>query len=216
MRQIVFFATTALLLLPRLSLAQDTPRLGIVMGYPAEVAVLWNVSSRVAVRPEINWTRSRSETTLTTSSFTFNGTTIIPTTVTTTSTSDSWQIGVGVSGLFYLSKSETLRTYVSPRYVYSRSTGTSDLGVGSVVGPITTEPVTTVITNHAASGSLGAQYEIGKRFGVFGELGVSYLHSGDRSSSQPSSVLSVVPSLKSWTIGLRSGVGVILFFGQRP
>src|SRR5262249_26303209 len=119
MRRTVFLAIAALFALPNLLAAQAEPRFGTVMGYPAQVAVLWNVSSRVAVRPEINWTKTSSETTSSTSSFTFNGPIAVPTTITVTSTSDSWQVGVGASGLFYLSKGEALRTYVSPRYVYS-------------------------------------------------------------------------------------------------
>jgi len=215
MRRIVFFAIATLFVLPRLSSAQDEPRFGIVMGYPAAVGLLWNVSSRVAVRPEINWTQSSSETTTTTSSFTFNGTLLVPTTITATSKSDGWQVGVGVSGLLYLSKGDALRTYVSPRFIYSRTTSTVDLGVRSTLVPVATGPVTTVVANYGASGSLGAQYALAKRFGLFGELGLSYSHSGDRSSTPtPLDTLFPPPSLKSWTLGLRSGAGVILFFGK--
>ena len=35
MQRIVFFAIAVLFTMPRLSSAQDTPRFGIVMGYPA-------------------------------------------------------------------------------------------------------------------------------------------------------------------------------------
>ena len=33
--------------------------------------------------------------------------------------------------------------------------------------------MTTVVANYGASGSLGAQYALAKRFGLFGELGLS-------------------------------------------
>jgi hypothetical protein len=212
MRRIVFFAIVTLFALSRYASAQDTPRFGVVMGYPGQVGVLWNVSSRFAVRPEINWSQSHSETTTTTSSFTFTGTLVVPTTIETTSTSDGWQVGVGVSGLLYLSKGDALRTYVSPRYVYSRTSATIDLGIRSLPIPVASGPVTTVIANHGASGSFGAQYQLGKRFGVFGELGLSYTHTGNR-STQPVSPLGGGDA-SGWTLGLRSGAGVILFFGK--
>jgi hypothetical protein len=215
MRHIAFFAIVALFAVPRLLAAQDQPRFGIVMGYPAELGVLWHVASRVAVRPEINWTKSSSETTTTVTTLTFNGPVAVPTTITSTGTSDTWQLGVGVSGLFYLSKGDALRTYISPRYLYSRSNQTIDVGVRSTIVPVATGPVTTVVGNHTASGALGAQYALGKRFGLFGELGLSYTHTGDRSSTpSPIDALISSPSVKSSTLALRSGAGVILFFGK--
>jgi hypothetical protein len=69
-----------------------------------------------------------------------------------------------------------------------------------------------VTSNYAAAGSFGAQYVLGKRFGLFGELGLNYSHSGDRT---PSSISSFFQSdQKSWSLALRSGVGVILYFGS--
>src|SRR5436190_13037188 len=101
MHRIVFFAIAAMIALPRFASAQDTPRFGIVMGYPAQAGVLWNVSSRFAVRPEINWTRSASETTTTTYPIVFTDPTIVPIGFTSTSKVDGWQVGVGISGLLY-------------------------------------------------------------------------------------------------------------------
>ena len=47
---------------------------------------------------------------------------------------------------------------------------------------------------------------------LFGELGLNYSHSGNRS---PSSISSISQSdQKSWSLGVRSGVGVILYFGS--
>src|SRR5262249_41500321 len=92
MRRTAFFVVIALFM-PRLSPAQDTPRFGIVMGYPAEVGILWNVSSRVAVRPEINWSKSHVETTST------DTPTVIFLPAARTSTGDSWQVGCGYQRL---------------------------------------------------------------------------------------------------------------------
>jgi hypothetical protein len=213
MRHTVIMATTALLLLPRTSTAQDTPRFGLVMGYPANVAVLIKVSDAVSVRPEINWSRSvfESSTTITVIPF-VPGVTPIPVSTTTTSTSDGWQVGVGLSGLLYLSKGDALRTYVSPRVSYSRSSSTIDVGIVAALSPVDTRPTTTVTSNYGASGSFGAQYAIGKRFGLFGELGLTYGHSGGRSPSPISSFSQ--SDQNSWSLGLRSGVGVILYLGS--
>ena len=35
--------------------AQDTPRVGLTMGYPATVGVIWNVADRFALRPEMTF-----------------------------------------------------------------------------------------------------------------------------------------------------------------
>src|SRR3954453_14114212 len=114
MRCAVLIVTT-LLLLPRAAAAQDTPRFGIVMGYPAQAGVLWRVVDRVAIRPEGNWTRSTVESTAT--SAIFHGTRGTQRGVTTTS--DSNAIGTGVTSLIYVSKRDALRTYVAPRVTYS-------------------------------------------------------------------------------------------------
>jgi len=208
MQRIVFFAV--LLALPRLSTAQDTPRFGIVMGYPAEVGVLWNVSSRVAVRPEIDWSKAHTETTSTTQIPTFTGTTVITTPISSTSTGDGWHAGIGVSALFYLSKGDALRTYVSPRFGYDRLSTTTDLGVPSALSPVATQPTTFTATGYSVSGSLGAQYALGKRFGVFGELGLSYTHTRD--TTVPPLFIDSTSTARS--VGLRSGVGIVLFFGE--
>jgi len=216
MRHIAFFAIAALFAVPRPLAAQDEPRFGIVMGFPAQVGVLWNVASRLAVRPEINWSKSATESTTTSAPIVVNGTVIVPGSSTTTR-SDNWQIGVGVSALVYLSKGDALRTYVSPRFVYSRTSDTYDLGLPDVGLPPTLVPrgpVTTVITSYAASGSFGAQYALAKRFGLFGELGLNYSHTGNRNSTPPLTPLSFDTNASNWTIGLRSGVGGIVFFGK--
>src|SRR5437899_11357351 len=135
MRRIALLAVFALLVLPDASAAQDLPRFGLAMGYPAQVALLWNVSDRLAIRPEINWFRSSLQSTTTTTLPPYFGAIPIPP-MTTTSTSRGWQVGVGVSGLLYLSKGDALRTYVSPRFAYSRTSSTTDLGIYYPIAPI--------------------------------------------------------------------------------
>ncbi|HZR23016.1 MAG TPA: hypothetical protein VFA59_05460, partial [Vicinamibacterales bacterium] len=53
----------------RVGRAQQEPKIGLVMGYPAQVGVLWNASDRIALRPEFGFTHdSNDSTSLTTQS----------------------------------------------------------------------------------------------------------------------------------------------------
>ena len=90
--------------------AQDTPRLGITMGYPAAVGVIWNVADRFALRPEMTFSGTTSDSSL--------GDTLG---IGTGSSNDGFQIGAGLSGLIYVSRWDELRIYVSPRFSYSRT-----------------------------------------------------------------------------------------------
>ena len=96
--------------------AQDEPRVGVVMGYPASIGIVWHVTSKLALRPEISVSSSTNELTAT-STISVGGSTV---TNSTTTSNDNWQLLTGVSALFYLTKHENLRTYVSPRWAYTR------------------------------------------------------------------------------------------------
>jgi hypothetical protein len=174
------------------------------MGYPTEVGVVWTIADRVAIRPEVNWTRSTTESTGT--STIFNGTGVTTTFVTTTS--ETTATGAGVSALLYLAKGEALRAYVAPRFAYSRATASSDRDLPiQIPVPLLTGSTTSTYT---VSGSIGAQYSIARRFGVFGEVGLAY----GRSTLSASPALSAAGEPTNRTVGIRSGVGVILFFGS--
>jgi len=190
------------LLLPGVAAAQDTPRFGLVMGYPAQVGVLWTVADRLAIRPEVNWTRTTTESVATSTVFT--GTGVTTTSVTTTSKNNA--VGTGVSALLYLRTRDALRTYVTPRFTYARTTSSSDLS--PALPNVAPAPIETTTSAYTIAGSLGAQYSVAKHFGIFGEVGVQYGHN----SISPSSSL-LRTDAKQTSIGLRSGAGVILFFG---
>src|SRR5262245_31016959 len=125
MRHFVFAAIAACLL-PRAAAAQDTPKLGLVMGYPAQVGILWNLSEKVAIRPEVNWTHSTSESPVTSTTF---GPTGVTTTTQSLTTTESNAFGVGVSALLHVWKQDALRVYVSPRFAYARQSSSIDLGL---------------------------------------------------------------------------------------
>jgi hypothetical protein len=173
------------------------------MGYPAAIGVVWQVTDGVALRPEIGVTKSTSEFIGSSITFSSGG---VPVTTTTTTTTDSWQVSAGLSGLFYLSKHDALRTYLSPRWAYTRLSSSPSS---------TNSAATSVVTGtsgHAnvVSGSFGAQYAISDRFSAFGEVGLAYT----RNVSTPlvnSSFLTVGGST-STNLSTRSGAGVILYF----
>lgn len=184
---------------PALVCAQDTHTVGVTMGYPASFGVLWHTSKKVAIRPEISFAGSSTEST-----------TSLPSSQTTvpsiSSEGDGWSIGTGVSALFYLRTYEHLRTYFSPRFTYSyTSVSTSSnvpTGTGaSVSGKQTSKGAT-------GTGSFGAQYMLGERFSVFGEIGFGFGHSS-LSSSSSSTTSSTTGSSNSW--GTRAGVGVVFY-----
>jgi hypothetical protein len=161
--------------------AQDKGRVGLTMGYPAGVGLMFHVSDRFALRPEVSFTREVTEG---------------PGSAGTYSTTTTWSVGVGLSVLFYLHETDNLRTYVSPRFSYGRvnSTWTTILPPGAKgyggPGPSTED-------SYQVSGSFGAQYALGRRFSVFGDLGIAYT------------------DLRSWntrTWGPRAGFGAILYF----
>ena len=172
---------------PRTAGAQDTRKTGIVIGFPTAVGILWHASDKVALRPEFAVSGSSNDLTVNTTSGTTSGTTASHTT--------SWGFGFGMSALFYLHTDDKLRTYIVPRFAWTHSSSSSDLSAISGTNlDLTTD-------SYGGSGSFGAQYGLGNRFAVFGELGLEVAHhTTDRPLSSTGN---------SW--GTRAGVGVVLY-----
>jgi len=193
---------------PSFALAESQARFGVTMGYPAAVGVLWNATNRVAVRPEATWSKGSSDSS---SSNPFGQSdSALP--------SDNWEVGAGLSALFYLSSHDGLRAYVSPRFAYLQSNTSAAL-----TGTATS--TTSDLWSYTTSGSFGAQYSLGRHFALFGELGVSYTSTTSRQSTvetvtvAPAGAAGALPSsftvrsdTHAHTVGTRSGVGVIFFF----
>jgi hypothetical protein len=158
--------------------AQEAGQAGIAMGYPTSVAVIFHATDKVAVRPEFTYQRNTSE-------LDFLGD---DRSRTSTATS------VGVSGLFYLREWDKVRTYVSPRYQWTRTT--SEFG---------DSPNEARGTGHVFMGSFGAQYALDQRFGVFGEVGLSYATTDNEVSG-----IDTGSSDNAWST--RTAVGVIFYF----
>jgi hypothetical protein len=198
--RLFIFAAVAACLLPGVAAAQDTPKLALVVGYPAQVGLLWNLSEKVAIRPEVNWTHSTSESPGTSTTFGPAGST----TVQTTLTSQSTAFGVGISGLIHVWRQEALRVYLSPRFTYTHQSMSIDLGLPvTTVVPVLTQSTT---NTYGVAGSLGAQYTLARHFGLFGEVGVAYTR------ATISTDAFILTSGENSTVGLRSGAGVLLFF----
>jgi hypothetical protein len=185
--------------------AQDAGQIGVTLGYPAAVGVIWHVTDNVAVRPEISFSTGSTE------SPTVRATLSLPS-VDLGETS-STTVTAGVSGLFYFGEWDKLRAYASPRYTYARLT--SDSG----------STFSTDIRNSAytVTGSFGAQYQLHRRFAVFGETGFGYTHTRTTfSSSLLVTIIPVGPNVPapvtqstetiSHNWSTRTGAGVIFYF----
>lgn len=180
-RRSAVFTVVVLLGLAGRASAQDK-KVGLTMGYPAAVGVLWHVTDKVAIRPELSLAGGSAETTG--SSF--------------SSESDATTIATGISALFYLNTADKLRTYVSPRFTYSHTTTEQDLS------SITNSTAKSTSTNTGGQGSFGAQYYVSNRFAVFGELGIGFAH-----TENSSNVTTTKGS--AWAWGTRSAVGIVFY-----
>jgi hypothetical protein len=173
--------------------AQDAGSVGLTMGYPAAVGVVWHVSERIALRPDVTLSTSTTESTSTIDSI------FVPQVSTTTST--SWSTAVGLSALLYLNSTDQLRFYVAPRAAYLRTSIDID----------DDQPLASAFDNTStgfvAAGAFGVQYNAHERFAIFGELGAQYT-----SQSSTSEFLTSRTRGEVRTAGLRSAVGVTLYF----
>ena len=154
--------------------AQEKGKVGMTFGSPASIGILWHATAKVALRPEfaISWSSSEIGS----------------------SESDTTSFNTGISALFYFAKRDNLSLYLSPRYTFGRSSS-------SYSGTIFVDPER-VTNTHAFSGSFGAQYALGDRFGAFGEFGLSY------ATIEPDA--SVTTSQKSFAT--RTAAGLVLYF----
>ena len=164
---------------PAAASAQDKGDAGLAIAAPMAIGMIWHVSDRFAVRPDVTFALSETD-----------GEGTIP-------DISSRSITLGISGLLYTHRWDQLRTYISPRFTYSHASSEVD-------GTVSVSDST--LSSWGLSGSFGAQYSLGTRFGVFAEAGLSY-------SSQQSET----PSLggidrTTWTFGTRTAVGGILYF----
>jgi len=175
--------------------AQARGAVGVTMGYPAAIGVLWQATDGLALRPDVSitWTSSESVNTVTL----FPGTPP----VSTTSTVDAVNTGVGLSALVTLHRADRFRVYLVPRVAYVRST--VDLDAGLVGGAA----VDTTSNGWLASGGVGAQVAVHDHVAIFGEAGGQYSRQRGTSSLTTSRSEDTTRAA-----GLRSAVGVVVYF----
>ena len=181
MRKLVGVVALLVAMLPSQASAQEKGKIGVTMGYPSGIGLLWHVTENIAIRPELTLSWSSSE-----SDF---------------GDSDGFGIGTGISALFYLKRSDNLATYFTPRYSFVHSSTERRFEPALPVIDPETESTS---SSHSFSGSFGAQYFLGSRFSIFGEVGLNYVHTSADSDfgSDPTSS----------AFGTRSQVGVVLYF----
>lgn len=176
--------------------AQEHGRGGLSMGYPANISVIWHVTERIAIRPGVSVVHNSVDfsSNLT---FSFGGVSI-----STTTTTESTAVGLATDALFYVKSWDNVRAYVAGGYEYRRFTAKS---VSSTVDPLPgatrTETRRTTTNGHQVIGTFGAQYTPHRRFGVFGEVGVSYSESAARS---------LEPDFR--TVSTSTGAGIVFYF----
>jgi len=165
--------------------AQEKGDWGLTMGYPSAAGLIWHGSDRLALRPDL----------------TFSGSTSKAEALGITGTSGySTSVGVGISLLYYLRQWDGLRTYVCPRFSYSRATSS----VESLAGPGLITDLT--ISGYSGSGLFGAQYSLHRRFSVFAEVGFGFT---DQTSSSSAGSTARTDSI-GW--GTRTGIGAAFYF----
>lgn len=167
----------AMCLLPSQVAAQEAGKIGVTMGFPESVGLIWHATEKMAVRPEFSFTTNSTDADFAESSNT--------------------TFSTGLSALFYLDRQDRFATYVSPRYAFRRS-------ASEVEGRRGEEQESSSRT-HLVSGSFGAQYWLGERFSLFGELGLAYLwgSAGDDDEDDE-------PTARSFDT--RSAVGIVFYF----
>ena len=183
--------------------AQEKGRTGVTMGYPASVGIISHVTDGVALRPEFSFSKGSND--FSTSS---------PTLTSNSVSGDGWTLGVGLSALFYVGKWDSLRSYISPRLTYARSTNNqmSSAPSSGLLGSPSPQTNSSSGSTDSVSGfgSFGAEYSVSPKFSVFGEVGGGYSRSTTRGSN--SSLYSSTSTSTSRVWGTRSAAGVAFYF----
>lgn len=175
--------------------AQDDPPVGLVMGVPVQAGILWHVTERVALRPDVSFSWSLSEL----------GATSMPADVVYSSSVSSSRQSLGLAFLYYLGDDDGMRTYVAPRYRLSRASASTESAIVIPGIPDRSEDDRRLSqVTHSGGVSFGASYGLGDRFAVFGEVGFEFV----TSSSPP--LLDLESTSRA--LATTGGVGVVMYF----
>jgi len=130
-----------------------------VINSSGAISVIWHVTERVALRPELG----------------ISGSNVSNSVLDAEATQQN--VSPGIGALFYLGPLDKFRVYVSPRYAYARSHNESSSPFSSSESTVTT---------HIMTGSVGAQFSMHEHFAAFGELGFAYNHAKTGSTTNNS------------------------------
>lgn len=153
--------------------AQNGPNTGLVMASGTTVGLQIAAGENIAIRPNASFQRTSHE---------FDGDSSG-----TSQTGTAWSAGADL--LFYVTRWDKTRLYVSPQYSYLRATSNSEAKA----------------TEHTAAVMVGAEHRLGTRFAVFGETGINW--SRTRNTNSVGINTTVSKSLNATSV-----VGGILFF----
>lgn len=173
----VCLGACALVLAAAPAFAQQPGTVAVVAS-SSGLGVQFKAGERLALRPEFSFSVGSTETTASA----------------ITAKADSSTVGLGLSAPIYLHRQDRFGAYVSPQFTRLRS----KTSLGTVDDPAQSQ--------YSVAGSFGADYRVGDRFMVFGELGLAY-----RWQSIESTALSTT-AVKTHATGTRSVVGVGIFF----
>jgi hypothetical protein len=177
--RLTFAVLTFVIVSAAASNAQETGQVGLTMAFPAAIGAIWQATDRLAIRPDFTFAHSEA-----------GGNALVASNNST---------GIGLSALFYVGKWDNLRAYLSPRFGYQRSSQT----LGSV------QTASGDTHQYSFAGSIGAEYQLHRRFAVFAETGVVYSQSSGTFSSVDVGT-SLPNTSKSWAT--RAGIGAVLYF----
>lgn len=177
-----------LALVPRTAGAQERGQVGVAMGYPTTVAFVWHVSDTLAIRPEVSFIHTSSESENSIQGDIFRR-----------SSNDSWNASVGASAFWYFRGADRVRPYFSPRVAFAHNSSDSSTNEGD---PRTSNTL-------SASGSFGAQYTPVRKLAVYGEIGYGFAR-GWSEFRDPFAT----SKNSGWAWSPRTSVGVIFYFGR--
>lgn len=179
--------------------AQERGQVGIAMGYPGTVSVIWHATDTIAIEPKISFLQSSTDSRVE-SRLTINGVVVTSSEVTTAQ--DGWSVSPGFDLRFTVGKWDNVSAYVAPGYTYLRGSTTIVTATDSPFATILSETRKYSTRGHDVRGMLGVQYTPHRKFAVFGQFGVRYSRSEQRLGNDITTRL----------IGNTSAVGAILYF----
>ena len=197
-RRVVLAIAFAVLGMTSVAKAQETSRVGLTMSYPARVGVLWHLSDRVGILPDVAFQR-----TLSTAVFGFEGLGGIETT--TRSSITRLEVSPGINVLIDFATREDVTTYATAGWSHVRSNATTTqttTTTGGIPGfaPSGTDREEFALHGYAVRSAFGVRYVPRQHFGFFGEIGIEY------------SKTDFDDGLASSRLGNRGAAGAVLYF----